>query len=266
MNCFFCHGTSGSGLSREHLLSKPICEFFGIDRSRTTLGRIDASGADQSISSIALLESTAVRLPCEKCNNGWMNDLEGPMVQVMDRWINQGVALDVEGVDVVKRWLAKSHLLLCAIEGGVRGFMDDPTSGVIPDATLARKLFEQADDAVDLVTVGLGVPRTTRALYGFGNPTPLCAGPAPVSTRAATVSYWNLGGLQMWTGIATLRPKRFHLPGRLAEPRRGLRFAKLRTVDGDPDPTSAQVDYGDLDLPALLAAMEAQTRRDAGDA
>jgi hypothetical protein len=261
VNCFFCHGTSGSRLGREHLLSKPICEFFNIDRPTTTLGRIDASGKDSTISSIASLESTAVRLPCENCNNGWMNDLEGRMVSVLDRWMNQDVALDVEGVDVMKRWLAKSHLLLCAIEGGVRGFVDDPTSGVIPDATLARKLFEQADDALELVTTGLGVPRSPRALYGFGNPTPFCSGPAPVSTRVATVSFWNLGGLQIWTGIATLRPKRFRLPGRLVEPRPGLRFGKLRTVDGGPDPTSAEVDYGDLDLPALLAALEPQAKR-----
>lgn len=262
MNCFFCHRKVGSGLSREHLLSKPICSFFGIDRATTTLGRIDASGDAQSVSSIASLESTAVRLPCEKCNNGWMNDLEGPMVEVLDRWINRGAPLDEDDALAMKRWLAKSHLLLCAIEGGVRDFMDDPTKGVIPDPTLARKLFEQADDVVDLVTVGLGVPRNPpRALYGFGNPVSLCTGPAPVSTRAATVSYWNLGGLQMWTGVATLRPKRFRLPGRLSEPRPGLRFAKLRTVDGDPDPTTAEVDYGDLDLPVLLAAMKAQTRQ-----
>ena len=121
--------------------------------------------------------------------------------------------------------------------------------------------FEQADDALELVTTGLGVPRSPRALYGFGNPTPFCSGPAPVSTRVATVSFWNLGGLQIWTGFATLRPKRFRLPGRLVEPRPRLRFGKLRTVDGRPDPTSAEVDYGDLDLPALLAALEPQAKR-----
>ena len=260
MNCFFCHGKAGSGLSREHLLSKPICNFFNIDRATTTLGRIDASRDEQSVSSIASLESTAVRLPCEKCNNGWMNDLEGSMVRVLDGWINRGAPLDEEGALAMQRWLAKSHLLLCAIEGGVRGFMDDPTSGVIPDPTLARKLFEQADDVGELVTVGLGVPRNPpRALYGFGNPISRCAGPAPVSARAGDGFRTGISAVcKCGRALRTLRPKRFRLPGRLSELRSGLRFAKLRTVDGDPDPTTAEVDYGDLDLPALLAATNAE--------
>ena len=60
MNCLFCHGRSGSRLSKEHLLRQPICELFGLDRRTTHLGHVD--GNTNEINSIAPIESTMVTL------------------------------------------------------------------------------------------------------------------------------------------------------------------------------------------------------------
>lgn len=254
MNCMFCHGRAGSGLSKEHFLSNPICAFFRIDRKTTHLGRVD--GNTNEIKSIAPLEKTMVTLPCASCNNGWMSDLENATVAVLDRWLNGSGRLTGEDLTTLRRWLARTHLVLCALEGGTRKFMDDPRSGVIPDATLGRLLYEGSDEAFNGVHFAAGIPTARSFLYGFGNPTPTCSGPTPISSRAATVSYLNLGKVQLWTMATTLRPVSITFPPRLTILERRVAHRQLRTVTGNADPVSARIDYGNIDIDQVLAMME----------
>lgn len=154
MNCFFCQGKSGSGLTREHLLSKPICEFFEIDRATTTLGRVDASGEEPSITSVASLDSTAVRLPCDKCNNGRMNDLETQMVSLLENWVRGHAPLDQAAVGVMGRWLAKTHLMLTGMEGGIRWATARPLPRIGISADSSFGLSQQRFDHKEFSCLG----------------------------------------------------------------------------------------------------------------
>ena len=78
-----------------------------------------------------------------------MSDLENATTAVLDRWLNDGSRLSLGDLTTLRRWLAKTHLVLCALEGGIRRFMADPKLGVIPDPTLARLLYEDSDEAFD---------------------------------------------------------------------------------------------------------------------
>ena len=252
MNCMFCHGRAGSGLSREHLLSNPICKFFGIDRKNTHVGHID--GNTFEIKSIATLQATTVKLPCASCNNGWMSDLEVVMVSTLDRWLH-GQRLNSEGLNTMRRWLAKTHLVLEGQSGAIRQFVNDPRTGVIPNATLGRLLYEGSDDAFNGCYFAAGITTASTVFSRFGNPTPTCSGPTPISSRAATVSYLNLGKLQLWTLATTLQPMSVRFPPRLTLLDRRLAHRQLRTVTGDQDPVGARIDYGDIDLDRVLATM-----------
>jgi hypothetical protein len=249
LNCFFCHGRAGPGLTREHLLSKPICDFLGIDRKTSHIGRVDGNTND--IKSVAPISRTMVSLPCASCNSGWMSDLENQMAALLNRWIKERVRLTSDDVMTLRRWMAKTHLVLCAIEGRSQKFMDDPHGGVIPDATLGRLLYEGNALPPDGVYFAAGIPIARTFMYGFGNPSPRCAGPVPVSARAATVSYLNLGKVQLWTLTSVLPPVRITFPPRLTTVRRGLAHRQLQTVTGDMNPVRATIDYGNLDLSGI---------------
>jgi hypothetical protein len=249
MECFFCHGREESKLNKEHFLSNPICDLFGIDRKTTHLGRVN--GNTNEIQSVAPLEQTSIKLPCTSCNSGWMSDLENTAVQVLDRWINDNARLSPEDLTTLRRWMAKTHLVLCAMEGSSRRFGDDPNA-VIPDATLGRLLYEGSDEAFDGVHFAVGIPIKATFLYGFGNPIPTCTGPTPINSRAATVSYLNLGTVQLWTLATTLRPASFMFPPRLTLLRRRLAHRQLQTVTGNADPLRATINYGNIDINAII--------------
>ena len=258
LNCLFCHGRAGSGVSREHLFSNPVCDFFGLDRKTTLAARVDGNTGE--IRSVAPLGSTTVNLPCVVCNSGWMSDLENEVVHVFERWLHGNSRLTEDDLRTLRRWMAKTHLVLCTLEGGTRKFVEDPRGGVVPDATMARLLYEGSDDAFGGAHFAAGAPIHSKILYGFGNPRPICVGPTPISSRAATVSYMNLGPVQLWTLATMLSPISVRFPSRLTVLARRLAHRQLRTVDGNPDPVSATIDYGDLDLDVLLDMVEHNLR------
>ena len=166
MNCIFCFTRPANRLSREHLFSKPICDFVGIERADTHFGRV---GNDRKDPSIASLESLAVKAVCKTCNETWMSKLEVAAAKTFAELRETG-RLSAPQSTILCRWLAKTHLMLCFIEGGSRRSVREPETAVIPDASLGRALFEnEALSSSTRVAIARRQPESSLA-YQFGTP------------------------------------------------------------------------------------------------
>lgn len=78
--CAFCFAQSLDfpALTREHLMSRPVADAFGIDRTA------NFARADTGFTNIRWTTVNGVgrRFVCAPCNNGWMNALEHEMAAV----------------------------------------------------------------------------------------------------------------------------------------------------------------------------------------
>ncbi|MGH9890883.1 MAG: hypothetical protein ACREA0_02625 [bacterium] len=134
MNCHFCL-TKGKA-TKEHLLSKPICDALGIERSMLVAS---VDGRSGEVSRLNSLDRKSVRLPCEGCNSRWMSKLESNTAQTLHRWLERpDEPLTSVGFQHVVRWLAKTALVLAFAENDARRFMTSPAETAIPDITTAR--------------------------------------------------------------------------------------------------------------------------------
>ncbi len=183
-------------MSKEHLLSRPICDVLGMDRATTTLGRFDA--AQNTVTSAAALEQASVRTVCTTCNNGWMNDLEHAAADVLSRWPNGQPLSDADSL-ALRRWLTKTHLVLCMIEGGARNFFNDPVNSVLINATAAKALANDDHARLDALAFAAARVVDRTVLYAFGTPTIKSPGQTKFNNTVATASVLFLGNVQMWT-------------------------------------------------------------------
>lgn len=133
------------------------------------------------------------------------------------------------------------------------GVFETVCESVVPDATLGRMLRQTAADSFESGEVRGGQAASKHSSIRRGTPTVLQSGPAPIPSRLATVSFLNLGDVQLWTLGWTLLPAIAHrFPSRLTPLHVGLRSRQLRTYAGDADPTSVAIDYGAIDIRPLL--------------
>lgn len=97
------------------MLSVPVCRAFDINRDGTLVGSIDVkSGAVRNLTSLA---RRTVRLPCERCNKGWMSRLELDMASVA-KWARSSGPLGTERCLTVQRWMLKMLVVLAFSDGG----------------------------------------------------------------------------------------------------------------------------------------------------
>lgn len=265
MNCLFCF-TDALPLTKEHLLSKPICRLLGIERAEEQVGRFN--GVTQTVTSIASLESTSVRAVCAGCNNGWMSQLEVDTAAVLGRWFD-GTPLDEQGAHTLRRWMAKTHLILCLIEGRAHKLIDESTTSVLMDATLAREVREHADLCATTHT-RFGAARTagsTTIRWAFGTPSIRMAGPKKPNNTIATASIMFLGNVQLWTvntPLPTPQADSVAPPGYAKQLAPGMTAKRLLTAARHVDPARAIVDYTPLtrdhyeQMLTLVAAVGAQ--------
>src|SRR5215211_5988786 len=184
MRCFFCYADGEvPRLSKEHLLSRPVAEAFGLNRS-DTFGR---AGNDDSSVTISSLDTLAVKLVCERCNNGWMNTIEHRMASVAEWCGPRPLPLSRAHLDSLCAWALKTYFVLSAIEGGIRNFGHDGSDfDVLPDFTRARQLHKADAQAFEGVAVGLArCSEEGRFGYVFGNPTVVPEGPRYANRRSA---------------------------------------------------------------------------------
>lgn len=257
MKCIFCHGASGGRRDREHLISRPVAEAFGIDRD-ITYESVDHEGQVRRSARLATLQ---VKLPCDRCNSSWMGQLEVGMPSVA-KWMRGGsLGLSRSAHETLRRWLVKTVVILGAMDGEIRTFMSaDSTAKVMPEATRARSLYEGSDEAFAGVTLAVARrqhPYVNQFGYRFGRPTVVPVGSKYASGASATALVMALGQLQCWV-ICTLLPgAEVTLPSGPVQLTPGIRFRELAQWDGDLTVQDLLVDNGEHDINSIIE----QTRR-----
>ncbi len=265
MRCFFCYADGEVlRLSKEHLVSRPVARAFGLDRS-AAFGR--AGNSDDSVS-MSSLDSLAVKLACDRCNNGWMNKIEHRMAAVAEWPGSRVLPLSPADFDSVRAWALKTYFVLTAIEGGIRSFRDNGSDfGVIPDVTRARQLYGANAEAFEGVTFGLArVAEGGRFAYNFGNPTVIPQGPRYASCRSAGCAVITMGYLQLWIVVPFFPTAQVRLPRRVRLATVGLRAGMLRNMPFIPRLDDIIVDNGEHDIVKILDDLREWTEGQSADA
>jgi hypothetical protein len=251
VKCPFC--LSDDKKSREHLFSGAICNAVGIDRS-VLVATIDRQ--TQEIGPMGPLNRKAVRLPCQRCNSGWMSDLETSAARTIRRWMSRPKErLTKAGTHHLCRWLVKTAVVLGFSDNGSRRFMDEPTQTAVPDITAAKQVA--AGVVPDGVIAGAARVGVTKVLWGAGNATVEPSGPDRINCRAVNVAAFNLGSLQLWVAVPLVRPDTLRLPRSVSQLNPMLQSRSLRTRTGALDPTEVVAHYSDATSTAFFAALAA---------
>lgn len=265
MRCFFCYSDGEvPRLSKEHLVSRPVARAFGLDRS-AAFGR---AGTSDAFVSMLSLNTLAVKLACDRCNNGWMNEIEHRMTSVA-KWPGSRVLpLSPADFDTLRAWALKTYFVLTAIEGGIRSFRDNGSDfGVIPDVTRARQLYGANAEAFEGVTFGLArVAEAGRFAYNFGNPTVIPQGPSYASCRSAGSAVITVGHLQLWIVVPFFPTAQVRLPRRVRLATVGLRAGMLRNMALVPRLDDIIVDNGEHDIVKILDDLKEWTKAQSADA
>ncbi len=260
MGCYFCFAEGDvPRLSKEHLLSKPVAEAFGLDRSA---GFGQLSSTDDSVV-LAQLDDVAVRFVCERCNNTWMNALEHEMA-ALAAWAGPtDQSLTPTQIESLRAWSLKTYLVLSAMVGETRRFAKNPKApGVIPNFTRARQLKEKDAQAFDGMAFGLARPdEPSRFAYAFGNPTVVPQGPRYASRKSAGLAIVTLGALQVWVVDPTIfHAAKISFPKRVIIPDPGLKYSVLRGMPVVPRLEDVVVDNGEHDIVELIDRLNAWAR------
>jgi len=156
VRCHFCFAEGDAPkLSKEHLLSKPVAEAFGLDRAGAfgQLGNVDDSVV------FTRLDGVAVKFVCERCNNTWMNALEHELAALAVWTRSPSQSLTPAQVESLRAWSLKTYLVLSAMVGETRRFAENPEApGVVPNFTRARQLYGKEARAFDGMAFGLARP------------------------------------------------------------------------------------------------------------
>jgi hypothetical protein len=106
-NCIFCSNQAGS---REHIWTKWVLERQ--DFGPFCLKR--AGAAEVNLNKIELTTKSV----CEKCNNGWMSELEQKVKPILERMFDgKPVTIDAEQKHLIAVWVAKIAFLWDSTKG-----------------------------------------------------------------------------------------------------------------------------------------------------
>lgn len=254
MKCAFC--LSDAKTTKEHLLSRPICDVLGFDRT-TLVASLD--GRNGQLGAVTPLDARSVRLPCGECNSGWMSELERDTASALRRWMRRpDERLTTAGARHLTRWLVKTAIVFGFAETDARRFVDNPTDASVPDITAARALAE--GQTPEGVTIGGARVNGSPYLWGAGNPTVEPTGPDRISCRAINVVALNLGALQLWVVMPiVVQPDELHLPRGVTKLHAHVRYRSLRTRPPNVDPTQVVARFSDTTTASAFAALEQAT-------
>lgn len=257
MNCLFCGGRERDSPSKEHLISQPVADAFGINRDNV-IASIDGwkpGSSDFEVVRMTKISDLSVRLPCRSCNSGWMNDLEQGMSAVA-RWARAGDnGLSPSAYETLLRWLLKTYIVMTAIEGGIRRFGSSTDFHLIPEATRARLLWEKSERALHGVSFGFARwPVAGSFTYGFGNPTVKPVGPNYANRRSAGALTLNLGTLSACV-VAPVFDAQVAIPEPYVRLHEGDRYRRLPKATRLPQVGEIVVENGDHDLDLILGGL-----------
>ena len=106
--CIFC---GGGPVSKEHVWALWLTDVLGFARFRVEADR--PSGLMPSREAVSI--DKQARVVCTRCNNGWMNNLEGSVRPLITRLItdpNAEVQLSAEQLTVIAAWVVKCAMVL----------------------------------------------------------------------------------------------------------------------------------------------------------
>lgn len=257
MECLFCHGREVDRLTVEHLISRPVADAFGIDRT-AEISSVDMPTG--TIDATRPLTALGVKIACGRCNNGWMNDLEHQM-RLVAGWINgRTFGITPSTLRSLKRWLVKTHLVLTFIEGGARRFGSSDDFEIIPPATQGRLLYDDSDDLFTSVSVGFA--RRSEVVsnsFGYLVETPLVLhnDGERLNRRAASVTVIDLGLLRTYLVVPIIGGPTVTLPSGVGDLRSGMTFRRLPKTSRVGPTGEITVDYGHHDIHAVMEAVSA---------
>jgi hypothetical protein len=257
VSCLFCWSTQGEPLSREHLISQPVADAFGIDRNNE-LATFDGWVLDESPTrrrSVPMTE-LAVRLPCRACNSGWMNELEHNMAAVA-RWARAGRnGITAPVYDGFLRWLLKTYIVFTALDGGIRRFgTESDDFHMLPEVTRAHLLWERSPEALDGVTFAFAKSWREGVSYSFGNPTVVPQGEQYAGCRTAGALVLQLGQIVSCVVVASPLANSVSVPAPYRALRAGDTYRRLRSAAGILDPELIVVDNGEHNIHEINAAL-----------
>jgi hypothetical protein len=245
VRCMFCYAETKDAItpSAEHLLSRPVAEAFGIDRTAP----VARMGADLSDIKWGVVNGIKRKCVCTGCNNGWMNRLEHSMTAVAE-WLDgdPDEPLGEDRADVLRRWAMKTHMLLCFIDGNAGRFGDASFAGeaVVPPFTPARQMYKS--DPEVMAGTAVGVSRSgagTDFAWSFDYPTVKATAPGGGHARFAPASVVTLGDLQLWVVIPLLDAS-VAAPAGVVSCAAGLRPRDLSTLGHPRTLERMTVDFG----------------------
>lgn len=229
-SCIFCHGASESTkLTKQHLLAKPVCRGFDVDRSVRVTDPFNPEHHPLP------LDEVQVRIACDRCNSGWMNDLENSLEEVAWRWYRNG-ATPLSSADALtlKAWVAMTYVVWSAYAGRIRTFNHpgDAQWSVIPPADTGGFLYAGSwARAAESMVFGWGKLRVASPhLFAFGNPRLLGDNRSSGLLRASGALRLNLGRLQLWGVHSLYGAGQVRLPGDVLPVAEGVSFRRLPVV------------------------------------
>ena len=232
--CIFCN--QKRQLTQEHLISRPISDALGLDRS-STIAEFQWSEEGPDLDGLRLvpLGDLKVRSACRECNNGWMESLETAAAGGFESWLRRG-RLAAKDVDVIARWLATRLLVWTMRDGGIRSLEERVEQGegrAIPHFNRAHRLASCSSDALDGLAIGAAAA-TGDPRFGFGNAStePREKGPltAVLALHFPPIQLWVADGvfeseIRLPMGVRTLKPE--------------MRMRRLRHRGNDVSPDQA---------------------------
>jgi len=230
--CWFCH--EQRPLSKEHLISEPIAEVFGIDREDLLLLDMPTHGIrnadDIAAARIQPLARQAVGSACAPCNNGWMNNLEHRAARVFKSWL-RGQALDPGSHETISAWLLGRLIVWMYRDAGHRQMLERAKSGL--PVTIANpvqgKSLAMGDWRAALETTAAGAAACSGAgVFGFGHAT---THPRQLRVLTAVLAL-ELAPLQLWIANVAIPGGEIAFPSGVKHLDAGLRVAELNVRRG----------------------------------
>jgi len=132
--CLFCK--SIKKLSREHIIPEWLLKELELTEEDVFMEHYSIFGIPKSQRTHSF-KSLVNAMVCEKCNNGWMSDLEASVKDLIIKWIN----LNIEKKDILS--LAKDHELIARWALKTAILLNYPTNyrNIIPESHF-HKLYK----------------------------------------------------------------------------------------------------------------------------
>jgi hypothetical protein len=205
--CIFC---GGAPLSREHVVPEWFRKLVGISEVRPGSVTHHTPGDATEIDFEAIPVSRTARVVCERCNNGWMSQLEQQARIILTPLLQgQSGQLSEKDLDLLARWAFKTACVIdAASPGSGEGFPHEHRS-------LLRERDELPRRSAVWMTTWPGTTTAWTAHWGMAVAVQPNEQPDEINAYGATFALGPVAFRVYATTQEPIDPKYFHelLPG-----------------------------------------------------